>query len=1340
MAPFEWSFEPRSVEFTVTVRAIFNPALKEASVVLPALDGVFPSISTGPFESFEPEGRAKDGDDGEEVARRTTLKMHPGAKRAVVQKSMGSVNVTMDTVRKLQKACLPVRVHPDGKETGGASVSNARVHLGPLLLSRTRDEEVQAKCDTLKRGEPVLDPESERILPPGEWLAEKDHAARTLQPCQVIATWTETIGVAGLFKLEVTISTDIPVLSDEMLVQLLPVCFTVDTVRNLPNDPARNAQFEDVYVEVLPITNSITAPLLVECPRTKSQGARPHNTFLRFMEPVVYLLGLCDQHSVREWFTHQGLTVEIHDQDSRIKPPVPEDAGDDGASPAKRSKVVFPHGYARFDLNALLDTKSLSIPLRADVFPARGNKKVRRAEGIVDTLSAKGLLSEEGMKRLADRTAEGKREDTFDYHKLGATCTLRATLAMPIPKAPEIQGVVEDEQAAAWAETEQQDDQTNIWAAELEEKTGEETTKKGKKGSPAKGKKDVVADEAAPSATWSPKPFRVKLSPADGSDQIIGPWRLKRADAEEDEQALLAVLKPEAPAAEHGADVEMEVQEDAEAARALATKLCKQPRKGMHLRHEKYGRVFFLLKDSDTSAIQRVLNCVREHNAGTLKIDKNSKQLDQYQFSEQQLLDPHFDMLTGFVLMDGQTRMAVVEGLRDGGLQKFLDEAMPRHEQPDGVQSGNGKPFKMLYNADIGFSERLYSKMGAVLKTVKLRPELSPVERLASRSELYSFAGNVSADTVAAMACPRLLLELKRLTRQRNMREGGSFPKYENIANLEVLYGGYITDEEIAGHPAGTGQLDSSGKKSGATNARPNHAAEAEAALRGVLGETQAGPGDLDSPGAGQRRKQALDKTDKAEFYSGTLGTWLPARQTLEHKNPDFEVSLKLRKSESAPDFQRSNKDLVKERSTQNEQCNDLFGKKRQRQTPFLDDHEEVFMYSSQKLNSAELQKEWMRAHMDPQAKDKMYTYNAGYNNCSFEFSGAELPGVKTVDNTKPSKPSDTYARLPGDTRPVFRAEPARDQETFKKPPRDVSEMRSEDLHEPFVENEWHQMAVGIERRKPLAQHVRFDPDKLPHRRVISEQPFDPSRINNVGSDFGPRSMTESVHYHGEGAPGEERFAENARRTNQEWSKQDQKKIQERHTKTFTQTATRQGATCLDRREPIRKDKQMKVISKDKSKTFKSDEDATNRQPPSFRILEEHHERGAPTRDFQARMRENDDSPPYDVATGLYLPRDHEIGLKRAGFSGTLGKAPWRHGSTGETMLKPDGTLPGHAKLMSSTEYASNLDFDRTRQPPKSKQTESHIHKNASRTSLTTDEKSHRNYRRPADFGVRIPG
>jgi len=882
-------------------------------------------------------------------------------------------------------------------------------------------------------------------------------------------------------------------------------------------------------------------------------------------------------------------------------------------------------------------------------------------------LATKGLLSEEGRSRLADRTAEDKLERTTEYHKLGTVCTLRAELAVPIPVAPKIQAREEAELEERWAAEEEQDDESNIWIARSP--PGEE----GQRG--------------------TAQAFRAKLQRPEGNEFIVGPWRRSREEAESDEQQLL--------------------KGDIEAPKALG--------KGMHRRFERFGRVVVTFQDGDTSDIQRLLQVVRHKNAQTLGVDPRTAALETYTLSDQQFVDPHLDILTGFVVMDGSCRLVVIEGLRDGGVQDVVEQGVSRGERQ------NSPSFKLLQNPNVGFTERLYMEFGPSLKTIKIRPELSPLEELASKPELYSFSGKLPEDMVAAMDAPKLLSELKRAERLSSLRLGSAFPSTTSLTNFEILYGGYKTDEEIAGHPVGTGQIDTGAVGLGPRRVVLSATIAPETTVAGEL-QKALEPGDTTADGWGtameKRRRQS---GEKPQYWSKTANTWIPARARLSMQNEDFDSTLSLRKSASAPDFKQVNREVVKARSLQNTQVNDIFGKKKVRETPFLDG-QEVHIYSQQKFNSVELQKEWMRAAMDPHQKEHLWSYCPAYMSTNFEFAGAQPPGK--VGHTARCA-NDSYARTPGDTRNVWRNPHPRPKEEFRKLDRDLGHARPDELREPFMENEWFQLAVGVGRRMPLSRHVSFDPAKVPHHRVVTEQPFDPARITNEGKEFGPPSLKESVNYHGDGAPGEQRYAENERRHAHDRDREVSKRLQSKPIQTFSQISTRQGVTDLDRREPILKDKSTS------SKHFKSDEPP--RAAPSIRQLEDYHERGNPTRDFQARMRENDASAPYDAATQLYVIRDPEVGEKRACMSGTLGKAPWRHGGQKDTSVVPTGALPGSKRIQQTVAYSSDRDFDLTRMPPRAKATESQVWKNASRSRITQADRKHAAYRRPVDYGVSIP-
>ena len=87
--------------------------------------------------------------------------------------------------------------------------------------------------------------------------------------------------------------------------------------------------------------------------------------------------------------------------------------------------------------------------------------------------------------------------------------------------------------------------------------------------------------------------------------------------------------------------------------------------------------------------------------------------------SAEERSDPTLDMLSGFVILDGDIRIVVVEGLRQQG--KALDrlvKSLPREKPNDHL-------IKFLYNKNIGFPTRAYVDFSQplILKQARRRPE-----------------------------------------------------------------------------------------------------------------------------------------------------------------------------------------------------------------------------------------------------------------------------------------------------------------------------------------------------------------------------------------------------------------------------------------------------------------------------------------------------------------------------------------------------------------------------------------------------------------------------------------
>jgi hypothetical protein len=479
------TWAPRSVEFKIQVDAVFHSTVGTASIITAWIDATGHSLSAptvlGPLSSFETD----------DSATGAACKRWPGAVAARMEKSLGSLTVSADLVRGLQQAVLPLHLQLGADPTEKAG-GYARVYLGPLLLS---SHNVNTAC----------------------------HA----RPAEVAATGTETLALAGLHRLEVKVTTDIPLLSSDMLARIMPFCCTVGAVRGLPNELWLQEACQDVHLHVYPEgCTSNTTHVAEECQRARS-SSKPHNTFAKFDEPFIWLLGGLPRHAIREWLQSEEIVVEVHDRDV-LAPEVQlnDDMDEDARLAAERKQnfqehVVHPHGVARFKLAPLLTAKSLALNLQSNVFPCRGNKKA--------------LHDQAGYAPpLAERL-----EYAPDYLTSGCVCTIRAALGAPLPMAQHLQALDEGKDHGEWCAVEKRDGDSNIYVVASPTKSDKQD-KKDKKG-----KHDTTPEKeesGSPAVVSAPK-SRCRAKIMAHGEEVSGPWRVSKEDAEEDERHMLSVMK-----------------------------------------------------------------------------------------------------------------------------------------------------------------------------------------------------------------------------------------------------------------------------------------------------------------------------------------------------------------------------------------------------------------------------------------------------------------------------------------------------------------------------------------------------------------------------------------------------------------------------------------------------------------------------------------------------------------------------------------------------------------------------------------------------------------------------
>ena len=130
--------------------------------------------------------------------------------------------------------------------------------------------------------------------------------------------------------------------------------------------------------------------------------------------------------------------------------------------------------------------------------------------------------------------------------------------------------------------------------------------------------------------------------------------------------------------------------------------------------------------------------------------------------------------------------MFIVEGL--GGPGKGMEKFYRSNERT----RPNDKKFKMLYNPQVRFKNRMYTDFHVSMKRIKLRDTLTSIM---GRSDVYlrSKVPEDMYDTLQKFA------EIRKLDRISLVRDFNLFPIPQNLLTLERKYGDSLNFEDING-------------------------------------------------------------------------------------------------------------------------------------------------------------------------------------------------------------------------------------------------------------------------------------------------------------------------------------------------------------------------------------------------------------------------------------------------------------------------------------------------------------------------------------------------------------
>ena len=307
-----------------------------------------------------------------------------------------------------------------------------------------------------------------------------------------------------------------------------------------------------------------------------------------------------------------------------------------------------------------------------------------------------------------------------------------------------------------------------------------------------------------------------------------------------------------------------------------------------------YGRVVIVLPYDSPDYVAKIQSIQERISCEKLKLGTVSRSaLASRSFKPEEIADANFDILTGFVLIDSDIRLYVIEGLADGCIKTLVSE-LPR-DMP------NQSNLKFLMNLDVKFDQRLYLEFGADLKRIKLRESL---QRILLNPDIYIKA-KVSEELMETL---NKCMELRRADRLKFVRDFSICPTVSNLFLLERKYGDALTDMDIYGKTSKVKKVEFKETTSLSPKAR--------------------------SPEKPKEKKVRMKVKDD-----------------LDMNNNEFEERIEERKRNPAKNFKSVNKEKVREKSDFNSVTIPKDYLKQEHETG------EIFVYSGQKLNYTELMK-----------------------------------------------------------------------------------------------------------------------------------------------------------------------------------------------------------------------------------------------------------------------------------------------------------------------------------------------------------------------------------------------
>ena len=200
-----------------------------------------------------------------------------------------------------------------------------------------------------------------------------------------------------------------------------------------------------------------------------------------------------------------------------------------------------------------------------------------------------------------------------------------------------------------------------------------------------------------------------------------------------------------------------------------------------------FERMIIIIPYKAPETVMQIEQSFERINMQKLGFD-NVRYLNTKEFTEDERNNRKLDFIGGFELMDQENRIYIFEGL--GGEQ----HAMHQFYLDNMRQRPNDRKYKMLYNPEVRYKNRLYLDFNVQVKKIKLR---DPLTKIMGAPDVYIRA-KVPEDIYNTM---QKFAELRKLDRMSLVRDFDLFPVVERLLNLERKYGDSLSFEDLNGSP-----------------------------------------------------------------------------------------------------------------------------------------------------------------------------------------------------------------------------------------------------------------------------------------------------------------------------------------------------------------------------------------------------------------------------------------------------------------------------------------------------------------------------------------------------------